>query len=84
MAHAEMRQMLAEMIWLFELKPDPGLENVMDGSKMFTLWKNLALAAWVKEVMRDWIIDEGRSIVVSIFLPKTCPRLTSSSCSRRL
>jgi hypothetical protein len=44
LAHTEMRQILAEMIWLFELKPVPRWESVMDGCKMFTLWKNLALA----------------------------------------
>lgn len=53
LAHAEMRLILAKMIWSFDMELDPRSENWMDECKIFTLWKKPELAVRVREAVRD-------------------------------
>lgn len=52
LAYAEMRLILAKIIWSFDLELDAASENWMRECKVFTLWQKPALVVQVKQVMR--------------------------------
>ena len=52
LAYAEMRLILAKIIWSFDLELDPKSENWMKECKVMTLWQKPELAVHVKEVAR--------------------------------
>jgi len=52
LAYAEMRLILAKIIWSFDLELDPSSANWLADCKVFSLWKKPALNVHVKEVPR--------------------------------
>jgi len=52
LAYAEMRLILAKMIWSFDFKLDPASENWLKENKVFGIWKKPALSVHMKEVVR--------------------------------
>ncbi|KAK5174974.1 uncharacterized protein LTR77_000110 [Saxophila tyrrhenica] len=53
LAYAEMRLILAKMIWSFDLELDPKSDDWMKRCKVNTLWEKPELAVRVKEVVRE-------------------------------
>ncbi|KAF2768082.1 cytochrome P450 monooxygenase [Teratosphaeria nubilosa] len=52
LAYAEMRLILAKLIWTFDLEMDPSSENWVQRGRVFTLWEKPELAVRLKEVQR--------------------------------
>lgn len=53
LAYAEMRLILAKMIWSFNLELDPKSSNWMQECKVMTLWEKPELLVHVEEVVRN-------------------------------
>jgi len=52
LAYAEMRLIMAKMIWSFDLELDPKSSNWLEGCRVKTLWVKPELAVRVREVVR--------------------------------
>lgn len=52
LAYAEMRLILAKMVWSFDLELDQSSANWIEDCKVFTLWKKPALNVHLKAVDR--------------------------------
>ncbi|KAI7712361.1 putative P450 monooxygenase [Hortaea werneckii] len=53
LAYAEMRLLMAKVVWSFDFELDARSENWFQRNKVFTLWEKPELLVHLKEVLRD-------------------------------
>ncbi|KAL5371590.1 hypothetical protein DPSP01_014148 [Paraphaeosphaeria sporulosa] len=52
LAYAEMRVILAKMVWHFDLELEPGMDDWLERHKLFMLWEKPALLVKLRRVVR--------------------------------
>jgi cytochrome P450 len=52
LAYAEMRVILAKLVWHFDLELEPGMDDWVERHRLFMLWEKPALMVKMKRVVR--------------------------------